>query len=449
MPSKNAASPAHLARCLSATDLVLLGVGAIIGAGIFVLTGIASATQAGPAIILSFLLGGVACIFSALAYSELAASMGGCGGAYGYALKGVGEWLAWLVGWDLLMEYGMDAATVASGWSGYMQSALTAVGIHLPVALTTNPFNGGVVNLPAVFVIFMMALVLTRGTKTGARFNNAIVAIKLLVIALFIGIAAFHFNPANWHPFMPFGVTGIVQGAGLIFFAYIGFDAVATAAEETRNPQRDLPIGIIGSLLICTLVYIVVAGLLTGMAYYPSLNVSSPVAAVLLRAGYHLSGTLVALGAIAGLTTGILVMYYSATRVYLAMARDQLLPQTFLKIDARTHSPNQLVWFMGIIMAVVAGFFPIAQIADLVNISTLAAFVAVCGLVMLLRRTQPHMPRPFRMPAGIVFSSLGILFCGYIMMNLPVLTWMGYGIWMLMGLAFYWVRRAFVTPADG
>lgn len=428
---------AQLRRCLTATDLTLMGIGAIIGAGIFVLTGIAAATQAGPAIIISYLLAGLACGFAALSYAELASTYGGCGGAYSYAYASIGQMIAWIIGWDLLLVYGMDAATVSVGWSGYMQNALHAFGINLPTALTTDPFHGGIINLPAVLIIFLLATILTMGVKQGAKFNNWIVFIKLAVIALFIGVGVFYFNPQNWQPFLPFGVQGIVNGASFIFFAYIGFDAVATSAEECTNPKRDLPIGIIASLVVCTIIYVIVAAVLTGMAYYPSLNVSSPVSSVLINLHQPIIAEIIAIGAIAGLTTAILAMFYGITRVFLAMARDGLLPKMFMKINSKTQTPNRLVWFVGVLMAIAAGLFPINDIANLVNISTLAAFVAVCGSVIILRFTQPNISRPFKAPFGVIVPILGILLCVYIMCSLPQMIWLSFACWTVLGLVIY------------
>lgn len=435
----------QLRRCLTSFDLTMLGIGAIIGAGIFVLTGVAAATQAGPAIIISYLLAAFACALAALSYAELASSFGGCGGAYGYAYAGIGECIAWIIGWDLLLEYGMDAATVSIGWSGYFQNALHAIGISLPRALTIDPFHGGIINLPAVAVIFVLALVLSAGVKQSARFNEIIVYIKLFVIALFIGIGSFYFKPNNWHPFMPFGSQGIVNGAGLIFFAYIGFDTVSTAGEETKNPQRDLPIGIIASLLICTVIYILVAGLLTGISYYPSLNVSSPVANSLLSLGYKFSSEIVAIGAIAGLTTAILAMYYGFSRVFLAMARDGLLPKMFVKLHAKSQTPRRLIWLVGTIMAVAAGIFPINDIANLVNIGTLAAFIAVCISVIVLRYTKPDLHRPFKTPLMPVVPLLGIVMCAYLMSHLPLITWLSFGLWTSIGLVIYFGYSQFTS----
>jgi APA family basic amino acid/polyamine antiporter len=433
----------NLRRCLTATDLTMLGVGAIIGAGIFVLTGIAAATQAGPAVIFSYLLAALACGFSALAYAELASSVGGCGGAYGYAYASLGEVIAWIIGWDLLLEYGMDGATVSIGWSGYVQDALRAVGINLPAAFLSDPFNGGIINLPAVLIIILLAMILSVGVKESVRFNKVIVFVKLSVIALFIGIGIFNFDPTKWHPFLPFGMQGIVNGAGLIFFAYIGFDAVSTASEEAIDPQRSIPIGIIASLVICTVIYVVFAGVLTGMMDYTQLNVTSPVAQALIHIGYRFSAEIISLGAIAGLTTVILVMLYGASRVFLAMARDGLLPQYFVKVHAESQTPRRLIWSLAVIMALIAGFLPINQVASLVNMGTLAAFAVVCIGVVILRYTKPDMPRPFRTPGSPVVPLLGVAMCIYLMTSLPAITWWSFGIWTLVGVLIYFCYSQF------
>lgn len=427
----------QLRRCLSAFDLTMLGIGAIIGAGIFVLTGIAAATQAGPAVIFSFILAAVACSFAALSYAELASSFGGCGGAYGYAYAGIGEFIAWLVGWDLILEYGMDASTVSIGWSGYFQSTLHAMGITLPKIITTDPMHGGLVNLPAMLIILCLAGILSINIKSSSRFNTLMVYIKLIVIALFLGIGVFHFDPQNWHPFMPFGAHGIVNGAGFVFFAYIGFDSISTAGEETIDPQRDLPVGIIASLLICTLVYVLVAVTLTGIAYYPTLNVTSPVSTALVNVGYRFIAEIIAFGAMAGLIAGIFAMYFGLSRVYLAMSRDGLLPTFLTKIDPKSQTPRQLIWAIGLIMALFAGFFPINQIANLVNIGTLAAFVGVCTSVIVLRYTKPHLHRPFKTPFVPLVPFIGIVLCFYLMVTLPVTTWISFGLWTGAGLVIY------------
>jgi len=426
-----------LRRVLGPIDLTLLGIGAIIGAGIFVLTGVAAATQAGPGIVLSYLVAGTACAFSALAYAELAAAIGGCGSAYGYSYAGLGEIVAWVIGWDLILEYGVATSAVAIGWSGYMDNALAAVGLSLPASLKAGPLDGGLVNLPAVLIVLTLAVLLSIGVRESVRFNAAMVLIKLFAIAVFVAVAASHVQPANWQPFLPFGWSGVMHGAALIFFAYIGFDAVSTAAEEARNPQRDLPIGIIASLAVCTLIYVLVSGLLTAVAAYPSLNQPSPVADVMLRLGYPWAAGVVAAGAIAGLTTVMLVLYYGLTRVVLAMSRDGLLPEGLARLNRRSATPVRLILISGLVMATVAGLTPIGDVAELVNIGTLAAFFLVCVGVLTLRYTQPDMHRPFRTPLSPLIPLLGAASCLYLMSQLPALTWIRFGVWLLLGLSIY------------
>jgi APA family basic amino acid/polyamine antiporter len=428
-----------LKRCLGALDLTLFGIGAVIGAGIFVLTGIAAATKAGPAIVLSFVLAGFACAFSALSYAELASAVGGCGSAYGYAYAGLGEIIAWIIGWDLILEYGVATPAVAIGWSGYFNNALTAMGIHLPEYLL-SPFAAnahGFVNLPAALIILLLMLLLVIGVKAGAHFNAAMVVVKLFAILVFTCVAVGNVNPANWSPFMPFGWKGVVQGASLIFFAYIGFDAVSTAAEEAVRPQRDIPIGILASLGICTLIYIVVSGLLTGIVPYQTLDVPSPVADALLRIGYRWSSALIAAGAIAGLTTVMLVLYYALTRIFLAMSRDGLLPPVFAEINTHTKTPVRIIILSGISMALIAGFTPIAHVAELVNIGTLAAFTIVCAGVIIMKYTHPELKRPFKTPLNPLIPALGAAFCLYLMSGLPLITWLRFFIWLAIGLVIY------------
>lgn len=430
---------AELRRCLSALDLTLLGIGAIIGAGIFVITGIAAATQAGPGIILSYVLAAIACIFCAFSYAELASSVGGCGSAYGYAYAaGIGRFVAWIIGWNLLMEYGMNAVIISIGWSGYVEHFLSAIGMTLPKSLVTDPFHGGTINLPAIIIIIALASLLSVGTKRSALFNNVIVYVKLAVIVLFIGVGFTHIDTHNWHPFLPYGAQGIVNGAGLIFFAFIGFDAVSTAGDEAKNPKRDLPIGIIASLIICTIVYVMVAGVLTGLMHYSTLNISSPVATALLNYGHHFTAEIVAVGAIAGLTTATLAFYYGFTRVYIAMARDGFLPEKSATLHSKSGTPRKLIWSAAIVMSIGAGFFPIAQIANLVNIGTLAVFAAVCLSVLVLRVTKPNMPRPFKTPFNPYFPLAGIGLCFYLMSTLPIITWMGFGLWVAAGVVLYY-----------
>jgi len=435
-----------LKRCLSAWDLAFLGIGAIIGTGIFVLTGIAAATQSGPAVILSFIIAGLACAFAALSYAELSASVGGCGSAYGYSYAAFGEMIAFIIGWDLLLEYGISVAAVANGWSGYFSNALTAIGFPLPEALTKAPKMGGLINLPASVIILLLMGLLIIGVKHSAKANNAMVVVKLITISIFIGIAAFNVHPENWHPFMPFGwfqtlpdgkTTGVLAGASLVFFAYVGFDAISTAAEEAQNPQRDLPFGIVTSLVFCTIVYIIVSGLLTGVVHYTDLNVSSPVAHALFLLGYDWASALIATGVIAGLTTVMLVLYYGLTRIIFAMSRDGLLSAFFSEVNVNTQTPVRVIVLCGIIIALIAGFIPLGDLAELVNIGTLAAFVLVCLGVIVLRITQPDMHRPFVAPFGVLFPVLGMLSCGALMAFLPAITWLRFVVWLVIGLIVY------------
>lgn len=427
----------QLKACLNVYDLIFLGIGAIIGAGIFVLTGIAAATQAGPAIILSFVVAGFCCAFAALSYAELASCIGGCGSAYGYAYEGFGEFVAWLIGWDLILEYTIAISAVAIGWSGYFNNILMTFGIELPVSLLKSPLDGGIANLPAMLIILLISLLLTIGVKASARFNMVMVTVKLLIIGLFIIIAAKNINTAHWHPFMPFGWHGVMAGAAIVFFAYIGFDAVSTAAEEVIDPQRNLPIGIIVSLAVCTLLYIIVSGLLTGMVPYVDLNVTSPISAALLKLNYDFAASLIAIGAIAGLSTVILVLYYALTRIFFAMTRDGLLPTFFVEISPKTHTPLRIITTTGIIMALLSGLIPMSDLAELVNIGTLFAFALVCGGVIILRITKPDLKRPFKTPFNPLIPALGILFCVYLMISLPLITWLRFFIWMAIGLFIY------------
>lgn len=437
---------AGLKKCLSAVDLTLLGIGAIIGTGIFVLTGIAAANQAGPAVVLSFVVSGFACAFAALAYAELAASIGGCGSAYGYSYVAFGEVVAWIIGWILLLEYSVSVAAVANGWSGYFNNALTAMGMGLPDTLTKSPELGGIINLPASAIILTLMGMLIIGVKQSAQLNTAMVFIKLLTITVFVSIAAFNVHPENWHPFMPYGwfstlpdgkTVGVLAGASLVFFAYVGFDAVSTAVEEAKDPQRDVPIGIIASLGVCTVIYIVVSGLLTGIVPYTQLGVSSPVAHALQLLGYNWASALISTGVIAGLTTVMLVLYYGLTRIIFAMSRDGLLSPFFAEVNPKTQTPVRVIVICGVIMALGAGLFPLGALAELVNIGTLAAFVLVCLGVIVLRIRQPHLPRPFKNPFNPLFPVLGMLSCGALMGFLPQTTWLRFIVWLTIGLIVY------------
>jgi len=435
-----------LKRCLSAWDLAFLGVGAIIGTGIFVLTGIAAATQAGPGVVLSFVIAGIACAFAALSYAELSAAIGGCGSAYGYSYAAFGELFAFLIGWALLLEYGISVAAVANGWSGYFCSTLSAIGFPLPETLTKAPQLGGIINLPASLIILMLMALLIIGVKHSARANNAMVVVKLITIIIFISIAVFNVNPENWHPFLPFGwfdtlpngkTTGVLAGASMVFFAYVGFDAVSTAAEEAKDPQKDLPFGIVTSLSFCTVIYILVAGLLTGVVHYSQLNVSSPVAHALSLLGFNWASALISTGVIAGLTTVMLVLYYGLTRIIFAMSRDGLLSGFFSKVNEHTQTPIRVIVLCGVIISIIAGLIPLGDLVELVNIGTLAAFTFVCLGVIILRITQPDLHRPFRSPYSPLFPVLGMLSCGGLMFFLPALTWLRLVVWLVLGLIVY------------
>lgn len=437
-----------LHRCLSAFDLVMLGIGCIIGTGIFVLTGIVAANQAGPGVIFSFLIAGFACAFAALSYAELASSIGGCGSAYGYSYVAFGEFIAWMVGWILLLEYGIAIAAVANGWSGYFNNALIAVGLGLPDFLTRPPAQDGIINLPASLIILLIMGLLILGVKQSAKFNAAMVFLKVAAIAIFILIALFHVNPINWSPFLPYGwfdtlpsgkTVGVLAGASIVFFAYIGFDAVSTAAEEAINPQRDLPIGIIGSLIFCTLIYISVSALLTGMLPYTNLNVSSPVAFALQKIGLNSASAIVATGVIAGLTTVMLVLYYALTRIILAMSRDGLLPIKLSNINPRTRTPIKLIIICGLVMSLIAGFVSLGTLAEIVNIGTLSAFTVVCFGVIALRNHGKKNSLTFKNKWHPLVPLMGISACILLMTFLPLATWFRFFSWLLVGILIYFI----------
>lgn len=459
----DASASSGLKRNLNAFDLTMLGIGAIIGAGIFVRTGQSAANFAGPAVVLSFVLAGFACACAALSYAELAASVGGAGSAYGYGYASLGEFPAWVIGWMLILEYLVSVSTVSSGWSGYLVGGLNDLGLHLPTALTHGPWDPGqqgIINLPASFIILVLGSLLLSGAKMSALFNAIIVAVKMCAIAIFIGVAAFHVNPANWHPFIPpaglnpagqeaYGIGGIFTAASKIFFAYLGFDAVSTAAEETRNPQRDLPIGIIGSLTICTVIYIIVSGLLTGITPYPTLANDHPVTRALIDIGANWAAGLITVGAVAGLTTVILVMYFGLTRVLLAISRDGMLPSALSRLNSGGN-PHVAIISTGILMALLGGLVPLDELGDIANIGTLGAFVIACAGVIVLRKQRPDLHRPFRVPGGAVLPVLGILSCGFLMINLGALTWKSFAVWMTVGLIVYFTysrKRSLLAQA--
>jgi APA family basic amino acid/polyamine antiporter len=436
---KEGAEAKGLKKTLGATDLVLLGIGCIIGTGIFVLTGVAAAKYAGPGIMLSFVLSGLACAFAALAYAELAAMVPVAGSAYTYTYAALGEIIAWIVGWNLILEYSVGSSAVAAGWSGYVVGLLQSAGIALPKAYTAVPADGGIVNLPAVLIALFLSMLLVRGTKESVTLNKVLVVVKLIAVFIFLALAGPKVNPANWTPLMPYGFSGVAAGAAIIFFAYIGFDAVATAAEECRNPNRDLPIGIVGSLVVCTILYIVVAGVLTGVVPYTELNNAEPVAYALRAIGYNIGSALVGTGAIAGITTVLLVLMYGQTRVFFAMSRDGLIPASICKVHPKYGTPHIITIVAGIAVALIAGFTPIGIIAELTNIGTLFAFVVSAIGVWVLRITRPDLERPFKCPAVSVIAPLAILSCGYLMYNLPHETWIRFFVWSAIGFVVYFL----------
>lgn len=451
-----------LKRCLTAFDLTLLGIGCIIGTGIFVLTGVAAAQHAGPAIVLSFILSGTACTFAALCYAELASAVGGCGSAYGYAYAGIGEFAAWIIGWLLILEYAVATAVVSIGWSGYFASILDSFfGLRMAAEWTSAPSEGGIANVPAMIIVLVLAALLSWGVKESARFNGVMVMVKLATILAFIAIAGPAVNVDNWTPFIPervidangqghYGLMGVTTAAALIFFAYIGFDAVSTAGEECVRPQRDLPIGILASLAICTVLYILVSGILTGVVPYQSIDLKAPIAEAMSGLGVSWAKGAVATGAIFGITTVMLVLYYGLTRVVLAMSRDGLLPAALARVNPKTQTPIRLILGSGVFIALVAGLFPIGRVAELVNLGTLGAFFLVCASVLVMRRTRPDMPRPFRVPLVPVVPVLGMAFCGWLMISLPLATWIAFTVWFALGLGVYFLysrRHSAMAPA--
>ncbi|HXH18360.1 MAG TPA: amino acid permease [Chitinophagales bacterium] len=448
-----------LKRALGRLNLVTLGIGAIIGAGIFVLTGNAAANYAGPAVVLSFIIAGIACVFAGLCYAEFASMIPIAGSAYTYAYATLGEFIAWIIGWDLILEYLFGASTVAVGWSGYVVSFLADFGIHIPSSLSSAPFQydtvthtwshtGAFVNIPAVFIIALMTALLVIGIKESANFNNLIVIIKVTVILLFIAFGAGYIVVENWKPFIPenpdgafghFGISGVLRAAGVIFFAYIGFDAVSTAAQEAKNPQKDMPWGILGSLAICTVLYILVGLVMTGIVKYTELNNPAPVATAINAAGEDLVWLRfpIKIGAIAGLSSVILVMLLGQPRIFFSMANDGLLPQAFKKVHPRFRTPYITTLVTGIVAGLVAGLFPISILGELVSIGTLLAFVIVCGGILVLRYTNPAIQRPFKTPGFPVVPALGVLCSLGVMATLPGDTWLRLIVWMVIGLVIY------------
>ncbi len=457
-----------LKRALGPLNLTALGIGAVIGAGIFVLTGQAAAKYAGPAIVFSFILAGAACAFAGLCYAEFSAMIPISGSAYTYGYATLGEFVAWIIGWDLILEYMFAASTVAVGWSGYTVSFLKDLGIVIPAEFASAPYNhaapadagwniwrlftegwtstGAVLNVPAMVIVALITVLLVLGIRESATFNNIIVAIKLCVILTFVAVGLAYINRANWQPFVPealgpgqFGWGGVLRAAGVIFFAYIGFDAVSTAAQEARNAQRDMPIGILGSLAICTVLYIIVSLVLTGIVKYNLLNVPDPIAVAIDSLGKSLSWLrpIVKIGAIAGLSSVILVMMLGQPRIFYTMSKDGLLPPIFSAVHHKFRTPWLATILTGSIATLMAGLFPIGLLGELVSIGTLLAFAIVCIGIFVLRFTDPDIHRPFRTPAFWLVSPLGAFFCFWLMYGLPPDTWARLLVWMAVGLVVY------------
>jgi len=467
--AKDPAADTGLKRDLTAFDLTMLGIGAIIGAGIFVLTGISAATQSGPAIVLSFVVAGVACLFAALCYAEFAAAVPVSGSAYTYAYASLGELLAWLIGWDLVLEYAVGAALVANGWSGYLQSVLGSFGVALPRAISGAVVRydpqlgrlvatGSLVNLPAVAIVAALMVVLIAGIRESARFNAVMVVIKLSTVLFVIAVGAFHVDPRNWHPFAPYGMTGVVlfgktllghadaggrpvgmlAGAALAFLAYLGFDAVSVQSEEARRPQRDVPIGILASLALCTVLYMGVIAVLTGMVRYDRLDMEAPLANAFAQVGLGWAKLLIALAGVAGITTVLLVLLMALPRILLAMARDGLLPRgVFAAVHPRFRTPHKATLATGLFVAAITAFLPLDLLLNLVNLGTLLIFVVVCAAIPVLRRRHPEAERPFRAPWVPLVPILGVLCCLLLMLSLPAENWLRLGVWLALGAAIY------------
>ena len=458
---EEAASHTQLKKNLTAVDLAALGIGSVVGTGIFVATG-QGAQLAGPGILLSFIIAAVTCGFCALTYSELACMFPVAGSTYSYSYVAFGEVIAWIIGWDLMLEYLVAASAVASGWSTTFIGLIQSAGVKLPKAFLTPPIttvnhkivlSGGIVDVPAIVITLHITWVLYIGIRESAKINNIIVLVKIAVILLFVFLGVRHISLANLQPMMPFGWKGVMAGAAIIFFAYIGFDAVSTAAEETKNPKRDVPLGLMLCLGVVIVLYVSVAFVLTGIVPYKQIDVGNALPAALSSIGIRWGGALVATGAIIGMISTLLVTLYGQIRIFMVMARDGLLPAAFAKVHPKHQTPHICTWITGIATALIAGLFPLPMIIDLCNIGTLFAFILVSVGVVVLRKTRPEVERKFKTP-GVPFTPLiTVVFCFYLMASLPKVTWIRFGIWLLIGLAIYFmygVRHSKMQkPAEG
>ncbi|MFJ8265613.1 amino acid permease [Peribacillus asahii] len=436
---QNSTKNIGLQRVLGLWQLTAIGLGGIIGVGIFVLTGVAAAEHAGPAIILSFLIAGLASAAAALCYAEFAGMIPVAGSAYTYSYAVLGEGAAWLIGWDLLLEYALVVATVAIGWSGYMQEILRQIGIHIPVWAQGAPGTGfgHRVDLIAMLVSLAIAGLLTLGIQGASKFNNLMVIIKLGIVLIVIIVGSFYIDSANWYPFMPFGFQGVMGGAALVFFAVFGYDTLTTAAEEAKNPQRDLPRAVVISLMIALCLYIGMSLIITGIAPFHTLNNAAPVAQAFSYVGIKWITLIISAAAIAGILSVLFSFMLAGSRIWFAMSRDGLLPKWFSKLHATYKTPHRPTLIIGLITALVSGFTPINEVAELVNIGTLAAFIVICSSIIVLRRTRPDLERKFRTPFVPVIPLVGIGFSIYLIISLPEITWIRFGVWMILGFVIY------------
>lgn len=430
-----------LTPSLGSIDLMFLGVGAVVGTGIFILPGTVAAKSAGPGIIFSFVLAAIVCAFSALCYSEFSSRIPIAGSAYSYGYMVFGELIGWMLGWALVLEYGLAVASVASGWSAYLNSLLRGFHLQIPHAMTAafSIKNGTIVNLPAIIVVLVIAALLTAGIRESTRVNTIMVVVKIVVILLFLAVGIFYVRPENWNPFLPYGLSGVFNGASIVIFAYLGFDAVSSAAEEVKNPQRNMPIGIIGALAICTILYVAVSAVLTGIVSYKELDVTDPVAFAIHYIHQDWAAGLISLGAVTGMITVLLVMSYGATRLVYAISRDGLLPKGASKLSGKKKIPVRATWIFAVCVSLVAGFIPLDELAALVNMGTLLAFMAVSVGILFLRKNKEIPEGGFKVPFYPVVPIISFLLCLFLISRLSATTMIACGIWFVIGLLIYFI----------